>query len=80
MNRQLAAGDFFLCASDRQRLFYLGQLATLGRINPANYEQDPHLERLLAVVPFGLDATPPVHDRQVIKGARARASRRVTKS
>jgi glycosyltransferase involved in cell wall biosynthesis len=71
LNGQLAAGDFFLCASERQRLFYLGQLATLGRVNPATYENDPHLAGLLAVVPFGLDATPPVHSRSVLKGVRA---------
>lgn len=68
LNDQLALGDFFLCASQRQRLFYLGQLAALGRINPATYERDPHLERLLAVVPFGLDATPPAHERDVLRG------------
>ena len=70
LNGQLAAGDFFLCASDRQRLFYLGQLATLGRLSPATYENDPHLRNLLAVVPFGLDAVPPVHEKQVLKGVR----------
>ena len=70
LNQQLALGDFFLCASERQRPFYLGQLAALGRINPATYENDPHLERLLAVVPFGLSEVPPVHERQVLKGVR----------
>jgi glycosyltransferase involved in cell wall biosynthesis len=70
LNGQLASGDFFLCASERQRLFYLGQLATLGRVNPATYQNDPHLRDLLAVVPFGLDATPPVHERQVLAGVR----------
>jgi glycosyltransferase involved in cell wall biosynthesis len=70
LNSQLAAGDFFLCASERQRLFYLGQLAALGRVSPATYENDPHLRDLLAVVPFGLDATPPVHEKQVLKGVR----------
>ena len=54
LNQQLAMGDFFLCASDRQRPFYLGQLAALGRLNPATYEHDPHLRKLLAEVPFGL--------------------------
>ncbi|MHA6693986.1 glycosyltransferase family 4 protein [Homoserinimonas sp. A520] len=68
LNQQLARGDFFLCASERQRLFYLGQLGALGRINPATYENDPHLERLLNVVPFGLDSTPPQHTRQALRG------------
>lgn len=71
LNEQLALADFFLCASERQRLFYLGQLAALGRVNPANYENDPHLEQLIAVAPFGLSATPPVHETDVVKGVRA---------
>ena len=68
LNRQLRRGDFFLCASDRQRHFWLGQLAALGRINPDTYRDDPGLRRLLAVVPFGLDANPPVQTRHPIRG------------
>lgn len=68
LNDQLALADYFLCASERQRLFYLGQLAALGRVNPANYENDPHLRGLLDVAPFGLDSVVPQHTRDVIKG------------
>ena len=68
LNQQLARADFFLCASEKQRLFYLGQLAGLGRINPDTYEDDPHLSRLLAIVPFGLDATPPRQTRPALRG------------
>jgi GT2 family glycosyltransferase/glycosyltransferase involved in cell wall biosynthesis len=68
LNEQLARADFVLCASDRQRTFYLGQLAALGRINPANYAGDPDLSHLIAVAPFGLDEAPPAHVRQVLKG------------
>lgn len=68
LNEQLARGDFFLCASERQRHFYLGQLAGLGRINPVNYLDDPDLEQLIAVVPFGLSRTPPTHETNVLKG------------
>lgn len=71
LNEQLALADFFLCASERQRLFYLGQLTTLGRVNPATYEDDPHLAKLIAVAPFGMDETAPVHDTDVVKGVRA---------
>jgi hypothetical protein len=60
LNEQLARGDFFLCASDRQRHFYLGQLAALGRVNPANYADDPDLTGLIDVVPFGLNRWLPV--------------------
>ncbi|MEB0222509.1 hypothetical protein, partial [Pseudomonas sp. AB12(2023)] len=34
LNHQLLLGDFFLCASERQRHFWLGQLSALGRVNP----------------------------------------------
>lgn len=71
LNDQLALADFFLCASERQRLFYLGQLTTLGRVNPATYEDDPNLSRLIDIVPFGLNKVPPVHETQVVKGIRA---------
>ena len=70
LNEQLARGDFFLCASERQRHFYLGQLAALGRINPANYSDDPDLEGLISVVPFGMTSDPPRHGKQVLKAVR----------
>jgi glycosyltransferase involved in cell wall biosynthesis len=60
LNDQLRRADLVLCASERQRLFYLGQLAGLGRLSPATYAEDPDLRGLLAVVPFGLDPRPPV--------------------
>ncbi|WP_374007744.1 glycosyltransferase [Leifsonia sp. LS-T14] len=68
LNEQLARGDFFLCASERQKHFYLGQLAALGRINPANYANDSDLSHLITVVPFGLPTTPPEHVKPVLKG------------
>jgi glycosyltransferase involved in cell wall biosynthesis len=68
LNQQLSGADFFICASERQRLFFLGQLAALGRVNPANYEHDRDLTGLIAVVPFGLSQVPPVHQRDVLKG------------
>ncbi|TFB74338.1 glycosyltransferase [Cryobacterium glaciale] len=67
LNEQLARGDFFLCASERQRHFYLGQLAALGRVNPANYADDPDLTSLIDVVPFGLNADFPEATRPVLK-------------
>lgn len=70
LNQQMERADFFLCASDRQRLFFLGQLAALGRVNPANYADDPDLTGLISVVPFGLSRVPPVHERDVLKGRR----------
>jgi glycosyltransferase involved in cell wall biosynthesis len=71
LSEQLALADFFLCASERQRLFYLGQLTTLGRVNRATYENDPHLSHLIAVAPFGLSTIPPTHEIDVVKGVRS---------
>jgi glycosyltransferase involved in cell wall biosynthesis len=55
----LRAGDVFLCASDRQRDFWIGWLAAAGRINPYVHADDPGLSRLLKIVPFGLPEEPP---------------------
>jgi GT2 family glycosyltransferase len=68
LNVQLTRGDFFLCASPKQRDFWLGQLAGLGRINPHTYDEDENLDSLISVVPFGLDEAPPVRNRPAIKG------------
>ena len=68
LNQQLARGDFFLTASERQRMFWLGQLAAVGRINPSNYVGDPDLAGLIDVVPFGLSEISPVHTRPVLRG------------
>jgi glycosyltransferase involved in cell wall biosynthesis len=68
LNDQLRRGDFFLCASERQRMFWLGQLAALGRINPQNYENDPDLLGLIDIAPFGLSRVAPVHNRSALKG------------
>jgi glycosyltransferase involved in cell wall biosynthesis len=68
LNQQLLRADFFICASERQRYFYLGQLSALGRLNPSNYAADPDLNRLISVVPFGLNRQLPAHNRAVLKG------------
>lgn len=73
-NTQLALGDFFICASERQRDFWIGALHTLGRINPRTYAKDPTLRSLIDVVPFGLPDQPPDPPDQpparVLKGVR----------
>lgn len=69
MCSQLLAADFIICASEKQRDFWLGALSALGRVNPYTHASDPTLECLVAVVPFGLPTDPPRHTRQVLKGA-----------
>jgi glycosyltransferase involved in cell wall biosynthesis len=61
----LSRGDFFLCASSEQRLFYAGALFARGRIGAANFPEDPALSRLLAIVPFGVPAAPAAGNREV---------------
>ena len=68
LNDQLTRGDFFLCASEKQRDFWLGQLSAVGRINPRNYDADETMGSLIAVAPFGVPDEPPVHTRQALKG------------
>ena len=68
LNEQLLRGDFFICASDKQRDFWLGHLATLGRVNPVTYDEDETLRSLISVVPFGISDDPPVKTEPALKG------------
>lgn len=69
LNHQLQLGDFFVCASERQRQFWLGQLAAVGRINAYTYSRDEDLRSLIDVVPFGLSAEPPTQRAHALRGA-----------
>jgi GT2 family glycosyltransferase/glycosyltransferase involved in cell wall biosynthesis len=68
LNQQLLRGDYFLCASDKQRDFWLGQLAAVGRVNPLNYDADESLASLITVVPFGVSDAPPVRSGHAVRG------------
>lgn len=68
LNDQLLRADFFLCASERQRDFWLGALSALGRISPAEYDADPTLRRLIDVVPFGLPDDAPTSSGVALRG------------
>ncbi|MBI3968786.1 MAG: glycosyltransferase [Chloroflexi bacterium] len=65
---QLRYGDFFICGSERQRDYWLGALAAIGRLNPLTYAGDPDGRHLVDVVPFGLPSHPP---RAIPDGGRA---------
>ncbi len=65
---QILLGDFFICASERQRDWWLGLLEAHGRINPLTIQADPSLRNLIDVVPYGLPDAPPQHTRNVIRG------------
>lgn len=68
LSAQLEQADLFLCASERQRLFWLGHLDAAGRINPATYDADPTLANLLAIVPFGIEDEPPARTGPGLRG------------
>jgi glycosyltransferase involved in cell wall biosynthesis len=68
INVALRRGDLFTCASERQRDFWLGSLAAVGRVNPFNYEGDPLLTKLVSVVPFGLPSVPPRRQAHALRG------------
>ena len=54
-------GDFFLCASEQQRLFYCGFLLAHNRISPQRLADDVDLRQLIDVVPFGVPEQLPPH-------------------
>jgi len=73
---QMSRGDLFLCSSPEQRLFYLGWLSALGRVNPLAQEDDPTFAGLIVELPFGTPEgePPPARPRgEVIDGVAADA-------
>jgi glycosyltransferase involved in cell wall biosynthesis len=68
MTEQLRRGDWFCCASDRQRALWLGELTAEGRVNPATYAHDVSLRSLIDVVPFGLPDELPSRTGPGLKG------------
>ncbi|PFG32520.1 glycosyltransferase [Sanguibacter antarcticus] len=68
LNEQLKRADFVLCASDKQRDFWLGQMAGQGRVNALVYDEDESLDALISVVPFGIADEDPVQATHAIKG------------
>src|SRR5215217_7876268 len=64
----LGTGNAFVCASEPQRDFLLGMLASLGRVDTDAYRRDATLRDLVDVVPFGLPDEPPAASRPALKG------------
>lgn len=64
---QLSVGDFFICASEKQRNYWLGMLNAMGRVNPYSYDSDNTMRKLIDVVPFGIPSIPPRHTGEAIK-------------
>lgn len=51
---QLKKGNFFLCANEMQRIFYLGALYIQKRLDPETFKRDPEFTSLLSIVPYGV--------------------------
>ncbi|MHB1345987.1 MAG: glycosyltransferase family 4 protein [Candidatus Humimicrobiaceae bacterium] len=67
LNMQLAIGDFFICASEKQRDYWIGMLTAIGRVNPYNYDDDSSFRNLIDVVPFGIPSEIPEHNKEMIR-------------
>ena len=65
---QVERGDFFFCASERQRDYWIGMLAGAGRVTSAAYRADPDLRQLVDVVPFGIPGEPPRRTAPGVRG------------
>jgi glycosyltransferase involved in cell wall biosynthesis len=63
----LATGAAFVCASEKQRDFFLGSLIVAGRVDHSAYEHDSSLRNLIDVVPFGIDPLPPSRQQAVLR-------------
>jgi glycosyltransferase involved in cell wall biosynthesis len=68
LNQQLRRGDYFLCASQKQRDFWLGQLAGTGRVNMVLYDEDNALRERMRIVPFGIEDEPPRSGGGALRG------------
>jgi hypothetical protein len=55
----VSRADHVLCASERQRVLWLGWLGAAGRLTPETLRDDPEAHSLLAVVPFGASTEAP---------------------
>lgn len=75
MNTILDQCDFFICASERQRDYWVGMLASRHRLTQAQYSTDPTLRHLIDVVPFGLPDRDAERRARVLKGVHPKIAR-----
>jgi glycosyltransferase involved in cell wall biosynthesis len=57
---QLNSADHILCASDRQRDYYVGVLSGKKILEPDFYDASPSLGKFITIAPFGLRQEEPV--------------------
>lgn len=68
LESHMVACDFSMCASERQRDYWLGRFCGIGRLTPDIYAFDHSLRKLIDLVPFGLQDKPPIKTGPGIKG------------
>lgn len=68
MSELFSYGDFFVCAGDAQRAYWLGALSMFGRLTESVYAQNADGRTLIDIVPFGLSAEPPRKTAPALKG------------
>jgi glycosyltransferase involved in cell wall biosynthesis len=68
LEQHMTLADFSICASERQRDYWMGRFCALGRLTPDQYRIDKSFRKLIDVVPFGLPANPPVKSGAGLKG------------
>ncbi len=68
LEQHMVACDFAVCASERQRDYWMGRFCALGRINPDMYSFDPSMRKLIDVIPFGLQEGEPKRRGKGAKG------------
>lgn len=54
LEKHMIKADFSVCASERQRDYWLGRYCCLGRLTPEMYDFDASFRKLIDVVPFGV--------------------------
>lgn len=69
LREQLVYADHFLCASERQKDFWLGALTLAGRINAHRWPEAARADvaDLLTQLPFGLPSEQPVLQRHALR-------------
>lgn len=68
IREQLVSGDFFVCANESQRDYWLGMLTACNRINPIVYAEDRTMSNLLSVLPWGISDTRFENAGRVLRG------------
>lgn len=69
LEQHMALADFSVCASERQRDYWLGRYCALGRMTPEVYKFDRSFRKLIDVVPFGLPQSAPTRIGPGMKGS-----------